>query len=416
MPTLDVASLLGRSFGEGLRATSLLVVGGMVVVGTDAGCVLGFAQPGVDVDSTATCASGPAGAAGICVYAQTVHYGPVHCLCASTAHLVASAGHDAEPVVQPLANLLSNSTERVSRLRGHTLPVTAMTFFSTGTWLTTCGLGGRLIVFDALARTPLCDVSVGFSVRCLALSPDETACYVGGTQLARVDLYDNDRPVEPLVRRNPPAWLQLYSWACNDDDNSNDGGFVAEAPADLFIARLAVTPEKVTAFFEHRGNGTAGGASATWLHGAADFWLSRDFQRVCKDKQHFRQQQQKKQRNQQFKGIKEKEEEVCGPQLHLPFNRLVVEEGDGAPPVLRAYDGWDTWRRPRVRVVRRPALRVVAPAAHATGAAGTLDQRLALQEERGRQLQAECDELVRRLKEEMKRRSGKKRRRASILA
>ncbi|ESL08432.1 hypothetical protein TRSC58_03865 [Trypanosoma rangeli SC58] len=386
MPTLEVAALLGQRLTEGLRVTAAAVVmDRIVVVGTDAGCVLAFAQSSSDaaVDT-----------AGVCVYARALHHGPVHCLCASTSQLVASAGHDAAPVVQPTLNLLTNGEERMSRLSGHTLPVTAMAFFSTGNWLATCGVGGRFIVFDTTTRSLLCDVRVGFSLRCLALSLDETACFLGGTRLARVDLYDNDRLVEPMVRRDPPLWLQQYSWSSGGEE------FAAEAPEDIFIARLMVTTDRLTAVFRPRGEGESGGASATWGLGAADFWLSRDFCRVGK----------------KTSGEAGEEPLRCPAFCDI---RLETAAPD-ASPVLRAHYGWDTWQRARVRV--EPALPLLAGGSD-EGLAGSLPAalddtpagQLAYEEERGRTLQAECDELVRLLKAKMNR-DGRKRGRASAAA
>ncbi|ESS67457.1 hypothetical protein TCDM_03907 [Trypanosoma cruzi Dm28c] len=386
MPTLEVATLLGQHLGDKLRVTSAMVVmDRIVVVGTDAGCVLAFSQPSSGAE---------VGTVGVCVYARTLHHGPVHCMCASASHLVASAGHDAAPVVQPVLNLLTNGVAQTDRLSGHTLPLTAMTFFSSGNWLATCGLGGRLIVFDTTTRSSLCDVSVGFSVRSLALSPDETTCFLGGTRIVRVDLYQNTRPVEPMIRREHPLWLQHYSWSSNGDE------FVAEAPDDLFIARLTVTEDRLTAVFRPRGGSGADYAIATWRLGAVDFWLSRDFCRPADKMQ-----------------VGDGEERLqCSS-----FRDIFFEESkEDAAPVLQANDGWDTWRRARVRLECGPPLLTLK---RDEGLADCLFSalndtpagRLAYEEERGRILQVECDEVVRLLKAAM-RRDGRKRGRSSAAA
>ncbi|ORC89841.1 uncharacterized protein TM35_000101090 [Trypanosoma theileri] len=416
MPTLDVTTLLGSSLSDELRATSLLVLDGAVVVGTNRGSVLVFSQlnnnkrgSGIDA-ATNDCDSKNTEDVlpGVCVYAQTLHHGPVHSLCASTADLFASAGHDAAPVVQPITNLLTNGTERVHRLSGHTVPVAAMEFFSTGTWLATCSVGGRFIVFDTISRSMLCDVNVGFSVRCLALSPDETTCFVGGMQVARIDLYENDRPVEPLGRRDPPLWLQHYSWSCAGEK------FIVEAPEDLFIARLSVTPDSLTAFFQPRDGSAIDSATATWYHSAADYWLSRNFERIAKGSH----------------SQKEEEEEEEGEKKelpHLPFRKILLVEDSqtektemegnkkrkGSSMRLQVCNGWDTWPRPHVRVESQETLHISASAALLDkklpeAADDSLEGRLAREEERGKALQAECDEIVHRLKTIMEQGSRKR--------
>ncbi|KAH9582322.1 hypothetical protein LSM04_002512 [Trypanosoma melophagium] len=414
MPTLDVATLLGSSLSDKLRATSLLVLDSAVIVGTNEGTVLVFSQ--LNKDNGIAAARDDSDTKndevllpGACVYAQTLHHGPVHSLCASTAHLFASAGHDAAAVVQPLTNLLTNGTERVHRLSGHTVPVVAMEFFSTGTWLATCSLGGRLIVFDTISRLMLCDVNVGFSVRCLALSPDETTCFVGGMQVARIDLYENDRPVEPLGRRDPPLWLQRYSWSCAGED------FLVEAPEDLYIARLSVTEDSLTAFFQPRDGSAIDCAIAKWRHSAADFWLSRNFERITDGNRSHEE---------------EEKEEEKKELSHLPFRKiLLVSESQtayegkkkekGSSVGVDFSNGWNTWPQPHVRVECHEPLHISASAALLgetlpEAADNTVEGRLAREEEHSKALQAECDEIVHSLKAIMDQRGRKRMRQPSL--
>ncbi|KAG8345744.1 hypothetical protein ERJ75_001221700 [Trypanosoma vivax] len=419
MSVIDVKALFGRPLLQGSRVTVVCCLDYAIVVGTETGCMLvfGAADPrevtsafanGGDGAATATACDkmAVAPAIGDCVYARALHNGPIHCLSASAAHLFASAGHDATAVVQPLSNLLSNSDESFARFHGHTTAIAATVFFSNGTWLATCSISGRLIIFDTTSRSRICDVRAGFLVRCLALSQDETSCFVGGTQLAQIDLYDNMRPVDPLLQRSTPTWLRRYSWLTDKHSHGtgvdvveNIGGpeddsesYTTKCPEDLIICELHLTADRLAAVFKAKDSVVeSSGAVATWCHGAANFWLSCDFRIVPNTCSYLL-----------SRGL------ASGATESPPFShirvgdRVINEQGKTTVPLVpRVLDGWDSWQRNRVRVLRHSSIHSVVPSSHSAADHALppySHDSLASEKERGRRLQMECDELVHQLK------------------
>ncbi|RHW70993.1 WD domain [Trypanosoma brucei equiperdum] len=405
MTTLGVGDAFGASLYEGAYVTALLTVNCTVVVGTDAGSVLAFAYTDGDAFIGSATPSDSENITCDCVYARALHYGPVHCLAASSAYLVASAGHDATPAIQPISSMITNTNGRAVRLHGHTLAVTCMAFFSTGSWLATCSVGGHIIIFDTSSCTLLCEVRVGFPVRCLALAPDETMCYVGGTQLARVDLYDNDRPLEPLLQREEPFWMRRYAWnteaAASAETEDSGEGHTSESPSDLFIAALHVDENGLTAIFQSRDRNLDDGAIATWRHDAANFWLSSNFRRLKKP-QLVQSQQNPRQ------GVS-----VSCSRLRIRVEEVLQTKEKGNSLFSRASDGWSTWGSACVRVGQCPPTQTVKWTANVRSAlplSSAAYGRLGCEEERERRLQGECDELVEQLKAECGVRGIKKKR------
>nr|CCC92237.1 unnamed protein product [Trypanosoma congolense IL3000] len=391
--TQDSGTLLGSCLCDDIHVTAFLCIDHMHLIGTDTGCLFAFTHVSDDVEVDATALAGSDGHAFACVYARALHNGPVHCISASSTYLVASAGHDALPVVQPLANLLTNANDRVSRLHGHTITVTAREFFQLETWVVTCGIRGHFIIFDTTSLASICELRVGFSVRCLVLARDETVCFVGGTGLACIDLYHNDRPLGPLEPQESQSWIKRYSWSPGSSADtvaeSSNEEYTNEAPEDLFIARLSVDEDCLTAFFESRDRTVESGAVATWKHDSTNIWLSRDFKRITRARS----------------------QQVNTQGRHGPIYRQydlykcikdVMQKGKRGHGslVLCARYGWDNWRRNYAQVVDRPPAQIVRWSANVCSAlplSSSAYGLLACEEERERRIQAECDAIVQRL-------------------
>lgn len=227
MGLMDIKSLVAPHLvgrGEKVTATLAVLGGSLLLAGTSSGNVIACAIT-----------DGLAGLAGTLVFAQRVHAGAVHDISLSSSQLVATAGHDAACVVFPLSEVFRGgpaaagsgpSQVQLLRLAGHQLPVLSVAFFSDGCTLASLGVDGRLIVFDVLSGSQVCHVHCGFPARTLALSADESHCFVAGKMLARVDLLHalravvEERRTGPYqlraspgaVNAAPQPWLRLCGW------------------------------------------------------------------------------------------------------------------------------------------------------------------------------------------------------------
>ncbi|CCW64627.1 unnamed protein product [Phytomonas sp. EM1] len=216
--------------------------GALTLVGTNRGVALGYYHP----------QDGDASQSGTLIFMQKLHHGPVYSFTSNTSNLIASTGHDGACCVITLASIFSKQPMiPPSRFTGHTLPVVAAVFFSDDRTLASLSINGLVLLHDVFhgARNGGALVGflrVGFPARCLALSRDETCCYVAGRRLVQVDLFNGLRPSRATGFEfgdangspdNHRPWLSFYSWT------NSKGVIVNTTAADEYFQNLDVCQE-----------------------------------------------------------------------------------------------------------------------------------------------------------------------------
>ncbi|CCW71742.1 unnamed protein product [Phytomonas sp. Hart1] len=196
--------------------------GALTLVGTNRGSVLGYYHP----------ENGDGSGYGTLIYMQRMHHGSVYSFALNSSNLVASTGHDGACCVFTLASIFSRPHMMPHRrFTGHTLPVIAAAFFSDDRTLASLSIDGLVLLHDVLHKSKndsalVGSLRVGFPSRCLALSPDETCCFVAGRRLARVDLFHGLRPSQASEFETTDTqrsfdsqrpWLSFYSWKNSED-------------------------------------------------------------------------------------------------------------------------------------------------------------------------------------------------------
>lgn len=489
------ASIVGTYLGDGVRVTcdTPALRGTAHVVGTNNGNVLAL----YDVDSEL-----------VPVFSQAMHCGRVYDVAVSTAQLVATAGHDACCCVFPLRALfdvpcgansstepgISTITASVAAAAGekgkgasasraarptawhrfspHSLPVVQVKFFSDGRTLASLSIDGELAVHDTTTGACIASVRCGFAARALALSADETCCFVGGTHIARVDLFSASRTttlqhadpmnrgavggeVVGLLSRLPPC-VRLYSWCDEAGKSENHVHGPAShpkpklrysTPPGTLITALRVSPfdGSVTATFTTRQRSASSSSPSSSTPPSRSSSSSEEGEReVVSAEATWRQDYLiQEDVSYDYRPLPASTDGAAGRRVHRKRVRgvsTVTSAAASAPsPSELAKESrlrpcppvWRSWPLMRCSLVSVstaceegdallthtlstpwPTVELAVPSAVKGGGSMpseslTTAERLVMEEERGRKLQEECDELVRQLKEAMAKRKKK---------
>ena len=156
----DVPQIVAN--GNSITCCAVVADGCSIVAGTSCGTL--FAYTASQGDSSV----------GVLTYCKAAHAFSVCCLAENAgSSLVASGGGDAVCIVQPAVNLFRNTSERVVRLRSHTLPISSIRFVPWSPQLVaTCGLDGMVFVADVTNGLVLCSLNFGCALSTFSFGVD----------------------------------------------------------------------------------------------------------------------------------------------------------------------------------------------------------------------------------------------------
>lgn len=350
----------------------------LLICGTDKGAVVAFHST---VESAVEASP---------IFSLAMHHGAVNVIALSTTQMVATAGHDGVCCVVPLQTFFGrDGADSAVRLLGHSLPIMAACFFTDGYTVVSVSIDGRLLIHDVLSGGVLCDVRCGFPTRALALSADETCCYVAGKKVARIDLYAAHRSENvPLAVHSNSASTQrpgqrLYGWMVGDAEC-----FTAPAGSIVVAVSTSVVDNTMTALFarsSEEGQVTVT-HTATWRDDVVQWWMAQSF--VPLEVGFLR----------------------SGSECK---KRLRVEPCKEAAPRSLL---WCSWQAPRLEIApcgikeahsgvpTTPWAEVAAQCGVTASVALTTAGSLEEAKERGRRLQCQCDVLAAELREALRKR------------